>query len=48
MKPFAAEPLACPKLWRQHGARTQADRINAVARLRNESFLKRYGGGIGF
>jgi L-ribulokinase len=47
LKPFAAEPLAWPKLWKHHGAQAQADRINAVARQRNESFLKRYGGVIG-
>ncbi len=44
---FADEPLAWPKLWKHHGAQKQTDRINAVARDRNESFLSRYGGTIG-
>lgn len=32
------------KLWRHHAAQPQADRINAVARERDEPWLKRYGG----
>jgi L-ribulokinase len=44
---FAGEPLAWPKLWKHHGAQTQTDRINAVARQREEKFLTRYGGAIG-
>jgi L-ribulokinase len=44
---YAKRPLAWPKLWKHHGAVTQTDHINAVARQRNESFLKRYGGIIG-
>jgi len=44
---FADEPLAWPKLWKHHGAQKQTDRINAVARAREETFLKRYGGTIG-
>jgi L-ribulokinase len=47
LKEFADEPLAWPKLWKHHGAQAQTDRINAVARSRNESFLSRYGGIIG-
>lgn len=47
LKPFAAEPLAWPKLWKHHGAQAQTDRINAVARERGEAFLQRYGGIIG-
>jgi L-ribulokinase len=47
LKEFAPEPLAWPKLWKHHGAQTQTDRINAVARERGESFLQRYGGIIG-
>ena len=47
LKAFAREPLAWPKLWKHHGAQAQADRINAVARERGESFLQRYGGSIG-
>ena len=41
------EPLAWPKLWKHHGAQAQTDRINAVARERNEPWLARYGGSIG-
>ncbi len=44
---YAAEPLAWPKLWKHHGAQKQTDRINAIARSRNEAFLSRYGGVIG-
>ncbi len=44
---WASEPLAWPKLWKHHGAQTQTDRINAVARERKEKFLARYGGSIG-
>lgn len=47
MKKFSGEPLAWPKLWKHHGALTQAERINAVARERGEKFLQRYGGCIG-
>jgi L-ribulokinase len=47
LEQFSQEPLAWPKLWKHHGAQTQADRINAVARERGEGFLKRYGGAIG-
>jgi L-ribulokinase len=47
LKPFSAEPLAWPKLWKHHGAQTQTDRINAVAHERKEGFLNRYGGIIG-
>jgi L-ribulokinase len=44
---YAKQPLAWPKLWKHHGAKTQTDRINAVATARNEPFLGRYGGTIG-
>jgi L-ribulokinase len=44
---FRKEPLAWPKLWKHHGARTQTERMNSVARRRNESFLKNCGGTIG-
>ena len=47
LKEFENEPQAWPKLWKHHGAQAQTDRINAVARSRNESFLSRYGGIIG-
>jgi L-ribulokinase len=39
-------PHAYPKLWRHHAAQPQADRINALAEKRGESWLPRYGGRI--
>ncbi|THV28340.1 ribulokinase [Glycomyces paridis] len=39
-------PHAWPKLWKHHAAQGQADRINAVAAERGESWLPRYGGKI--
>ncbi len=39
-------PHAWPKLWKHHAAQPQADRINAVAEERGESWLPRYGGRI--
>ena len=44
---FKGVPLAWPKLWKHHGAKDATDRINAVARERNEPWLGRYGGVIG-
>lgn len=44
---FAGEKYAWPKLWKHHGAKTQTDRINQLARDRKEPWLKRYGGVIG-
>ena len=44
---FRATPLAWPKLWKHHGAKAQTQRINDVARERDEPWLKRYGGSIG-
>ena len=41
---FAGRPHAYTKLWKHHAAQPQADRINAVARERGESWLARYGG----
>ncbi|MCK6576487.1 MAG: ribulokinase [Anaerolineae bacterium] len=38
------EPHAYVKLWKHHASQPQADKINAVARARGESWLKRYGG----
>jgi L-ribulokinase len=45
--PFDTVPLAWPKLWKHHGAKADTDRINHVARERNEPWLARYGGTIG-
>jgi len=39
-----AQPHAWVKLWKHHAAQPQADRINAVARERDEFWLPRYGG----
>ena len=44
---FEANPLAWPKLWKHHGAKTQTERIERVAKERNELFLDQYGGLIG-
>lgn len=41
---FADRPHAYAKLWRHHSPQPQADRINALAAQRNESWLPRYGG----
>lgn len=43
---FADRPHAYVKLWKHHAAQQQADRINALARARNEAWLPRYGGFI--
>ncbi len=44
---FAQTPLAWPKLWKHHAAGSQTDLMNEVAKQRDETFLKRYGGTIG-
>jgi L-ribulokinase len=44
---FTRVPLAYPKLWKHHGAKAETDRINQLARERNEPWLPRYGGTIG-
>jgi L-ribulokinase len=44
LEAFKKMPLAWPKLWKHHGAKAQADRINQVARERGEPWLGRYGG----
>ena len=43
---FESNPHAYVKLWKHHAAQPHADRINALARERNESWLPRYGGQI--
>ena len=45
--PFMTVPLAWPRLWKHHGAKAETDRINSIARERNEPWLARYGGVIG-
>ena len=47
VEPFGSAPLAWPKLWKHHGAKAETDRINEVAREREEPWLDRYGGTIG-
>jgi L-ribulokinase len=42
-----ANPHAWPKLWKHHGAKSETDRINEVARNRAEPWLARYGGTVG-
>lgn len=44
---YAADQFAWPKLWKHHGAKAQTDKINKLARERNENWLGRYGGVIG-
>ena len=41
---FVSTPHAYVKLWKHHAAQPQADRINALAAERGESWLPRYGG----
>lgn len=41
---FADRPHAYVKLWKHHAAQPHADRINALARERGETWLPRYGG----
>jgi L-ribulokinase len=43
---FEGRLHAYVKLWKHHAGQGQADRINAIARERNESWLPRYGGFI--
>jgi L-ribulokinase len=43
---FETRPHAYVKLWKHHAGQAQADRINALAREREESWLPRYGGFI--
>jgi L-ribulokinase len=44
---LAADPHAWPKLWKHHGALEQAERINDIARGRDETWLACYGGTVG-
>lgn len=44
LEQFVDRPHAYAKLWRHHSPQPQADRINAVAAQRGESWLPRYGG----
>ena len=44
MPQWRSNPHAWVKLWSHRAAQPQADRINEIARQRNEEFLKRYNG----
>lgn len=47
MKPaYRDNPHAWVKLWKHHAAQGQANRLNQLARDRNEEFLVRYGGTV--
>jgi L-ribulokinase len=46
LEQFKDRPHAYVKLWKHHAAQRHADRINAVARERDEPWLARYGGSI--
>ena len=46
LEELRGEPHAWVKLWKHHAAQPEADRINAVAAERGESWLARYGGKI--
>ncbi len=43
---FEHNPHAYIKLWKHHAAQDHADRLNAIAGARGETFLNRYGGKI--
>ena len=43
---FSHHPHAYIKLWKHHAAQDHADRLNAIAAARGETFLSRYGGKI--
>lgn len=41
-----ARPHAWPKLWKHHGAQTQADKLTCLCAERDPDYLNRYGGKI--
>lgn len=43
---YKNNPHAYIKLWKHHAAQGQADRFNAIAEQRGETFLARYGGKV--
>lgn len=43
---YKSNPHSYVKLWKHHAAQDEANRLNAVARERNEEFLELYGGKI--
>lgn len=46
MEPWRVRKHAWPKLWKHHAAQPIADRMNAAAEARGDTFLARYGGRI--
>lgn len=46
LEAYRSNPHAWPKLWKHHAAQPQADRVNALARQRDEPWLGRYGGKV--
>ena len=46
LEKFRSNPHAWVKLWKHHAAQPQADAVAALARRRDEAFLKYYGGVI--
>ncbi len=43
---YASNPHSYIKLWKHHAAQDEANKLNEIARDRNEEFLKLYGGKI--
>lgn len=43
---YRDNPHAYVKLWKHHAAQAHADRLNAVAKKRGETFLRHYGGKV--
>lgn len=43
---YKSNPHSYVKLWKHHAAQDEANKLNAIARDRNEEFLKLYGGKI--
>jgi len=43
---YQDEPHAYVKLWKHHAAQDEANKLNAIAEARGETFLARYGGKI--
>ena len=46
LEEYRANPHSWVKLWKHHAAQPHANRLNAIARERGETFLGRYGGKI--
>jgi len=43
---YKDNPHSYVKLWKHHAAQDEANKLNEIAKLRDEKFLKRYGGKI--